>query len=61
MTAPKTTLAKRRSRNRGAVMVEYAFLLAFVAMPGAVAIIYAGLNLHQSYIDTRAEVLAPAP
>lgn len=61
MTAPKTTLAKRRSRNRGAVMVEYAFLLAFVAMPGAVAIIYAGANLHKSYIDTRAEVLAPAP
>ena len=57
-TAQRKSLLRER---RGAVMVEYAFLLAFVAMPGAVAIIYAGMNLHQSYIDTRAEVLAPAP
>lgn len=57
----RKALAKTRSRNGGAVMVEYAFLLAFVAMPGAVAMIYAGTKLHQSYIDTRAEVLAPAP
>ena len=54
-------LAKRRTRSRGAVMVEYAFLLAFVAMPGGVAILYSGAKLHQSYIDTRAEVLAPTP
>jgi Flp pilus assembly pilin Flp len=57
----RTALAKARSRNRGAVMVEYAFLLAFVAMPGGVAILVGGSKLHQSYVDTRAEILAPAP
>jgi len=53
--------AKRRSRMRGAVMVEYAFLLTFVVVPGALGIMIAGAKLRQQYVDTRTQVLAPTP
>jgi Flp pilus assembly pilin Flp len=54
-------LAKARTRKRGAVMVEYAFLLTFVAIPGGLGILASGVKLHQSYVETRANVLAPTP
>lgn len=47
--------------KRGAVMVEYAFLLTFVAIPGGLGIAAGGVKLHQSYVETRAQVLAPTP
>jgi Flp pilus assembly pilin Flp len=53
--------AKRRSRKRGAVMVEYAFLLVAVVVPSAIGMLSAGVKLQAQYIHTRAAILAPTP
>jgi len=48
-------------RNRGAVMVEYALLLTFFAVPVAGGITAAGAQMLTQYRASRAEVLAPFP
>ena len=46
---------------RGAVMVEYAFLLVAVGMPLVIGLTLGGLALHHNYRTTRAVVLSPLP
>jgi hypothetical protein len=42
-------------------MIEYAFLLTMVVVPGAAGILAAGVKLQAEYAHTRAQVLAPTP
>lgn len=52
----------RIARNRrGAVMVEYAFLLAFVVVPGATALLTGGRAQYQRYLEMRSQLLSPFP
>jgi hypothetical protein len=57
-TAPR--VAKRR-RTRGALMVEYAFLLFAFGIPVMVATIATGVNLVKSYTATRNLILHAGP
>ncbi len=50
----------RRSR-KGAVMVEYAFLLTFVVVPGASALLIGGRAQYLRYMEIRSELLSPFP
>jgi Flp pilus assembly pilin Flp len=54
---------RRRSRahHRGAVMVEYALLLTFFAVPVCVGMTAAGLQMLAGYKATRSAILAPMP
>lgn len=52
---------KSRMKNRGAVLVEYAFLLTFFAIPVMMGISAAGVKLLREYKDFRQEVLRPFP
>jgi hypothetical protein len=61
MQVQALSLAKVRSKRRGAVMVEYAFLLALVVVPGAAGLMAGGKLLHDEYVLTRTAVLAPVP
>lgn len=51
----------RRARSRGAVMVEYALLLTFFAVPVAVGMTAAGAKMLSNYRVTRAVILSPFP
>jgi len=59
----KAAKAKRSAwrDTRGAVMVEYALLLTFVAVPTVVGLTAAGVNLLNGYIDIRDHLLWPTP
>ena len=50
-----------RIRRRGAVMVEYALLLTFFAVPVMAGLSMAGVRLLQNYRVTREAILAPLP
>lgn len=50
-----------RRRTRGAVMVEYAFLLAFVFIPLSIGIVEGGKILIKNYRLTRGWVLKNSP
>ncbi len=50
-----------RRRTRGAVQVEYAFLLLFVMVPTAGVLLAAGRTTYQFYLDTRAAILSSSP
>ena len=50
-----------RSRTRGAVMVEYAFLLAFVFIPLASGVTAGGVQALKDYRLTRGWVLKNMP
>ncbi len=53
---------RRLRRNRtGAVMVEYAFLLAFVVVPGATALLTGGRAQYLRYMEMRSQLLSPFP
>lgn len=56
---------KRRSRmrksSRGAVLVEYALLLTFFAIPSIAGITAAGVQMLNNYRASRAEILNPLP
>ena len=56
---------KRRSRmrksSRGAVLVEYALLLTFFAIPSIAGITAAGVQMLNTYRASRAEILNPLP
>jgi Flp pilus assembly pilin Flp len=67
MKTTNRTNGKRLARKsawrdtRGAVMVEYAFLLTFVAIPTVVGLTAAGVNLLQGYVSERNAILMPTP
>ena len=48
-------------RSRGAVLVEYALLLTFFAVPVCAAMVAGGVRVHDGYKETRAGVLRPWP
>ena len=54
------TRATRR-RRRGAVMVEYALLLTFFAVPVCAGMTAASLQMLDGYRAARKHVLAPFP
>lgn len=51
----------RRARRRGAVLVEYALLLTFFAVPTIAGLTAGGVLMLQNYRATRNEVLRPFP
>ena len=53
--------AKSRRRRRGAVQVEYAFLLLFVMVPAAAVLLVGGRLMYQTYQDTRTAILNSSP
>ncbi len=57
----KARLLARARRSRGAVMVEYALLLTFVAVPTVVGFTAAGVTLLSAYISMRDYLLLPTP
>ena len=50
-----------RMRQRGAVLVEYALLLTFFAVPVIGGITAGGIQMLNQYRASRAEILAPFP
>lgn len=48
-------------RARGAVMVEYAFLLVAVGIPAMTGLAVGGKRMYDNYIDARSHILAPFP
>lgn len=54
-------LARTRARTRAAVMVEYALLLTFFAVPVCAGLTAASLSMLQGYRNTRRAMLAPFP
>ncbi len=52
---------KRRRRTRGAVQVEYAFLLMFVMVPAAGVLLAGGRLMYQNYLSQRAAILSSMP
>lgn len=50
-----------RARRRGAVLVEYALLLTFFAVPTIAGLTYGGVLMLQNYRASRNEVLRPFP
>ena len=53
--------ARRRARRRGAVLVEYALLLTFLAVPTIAGLTYGGVLMLQNYRASRNEMLRPFP
>jgi Flp pilus assembly pilin Flp len=51
----------RRAGRRGAVLVEYAFLLTFFAIPVMAAIVIGGKAMLEDYLEARAQLLRPLP
>ena len=56
---PKRT--HRISRSRAAVLVEYALLLSFVAVPTMAGVTLGGIRMLASYRSARQMILAPTP
>jgi hypothetical protein len=52
---------RRPRRTRGAVQVEYAFLLLFVMVPSAAVLLGGGRIMYQYYLNTRAALLNSSP
>jgi Flp pilus assembly pilin Flp len=51
----------RTQRPRGAVLVEYALLLTFFAVPVMAGITAMGVRLMNDFRTTRSVILAPFP
>jgi Flp pilus assembly pilin Flp len=47
--------------SRGAVMVEYALLLTFVAIPTVAGLTAGGVVLYNGYVAERDRLLMPTP
>lgn len=56
----RRTLGAKR-RHRGAVMVEYALLLTFFAVPVCAGMVAAGVQVLDGYKTTRERVIRPWP
>jgi Flp pilus assembly pilin Flp len=52
---------RARKRHRGAVLVEYALLLTFFAVPVCAAMVAGGIQVLNGYKTTRSAVLQPWP
>lgn len=52
---------RARARARGAVIVEYAFLLTAVAIPTMLGISLGGAAMIRDYNQTRDAILRPMP
>ena len=52
---------QRKRRARGAVLVEYAFLLVAVAIPTVVGVMAGGVHLYNNYKSAKANILSPMP
>lgn len=50
-----------RRHLRGAVQVEYAFLLVFVMVPTAAVLLAGGRQMYLEYKDARAAILLSTP
>lgn len=50
-----------RSRRRGAVMVEYAFLLMAVGIPAVAGLTLGGQQMYKNYVKARNDMLWPMP
>jgi hypothetical protein len=53
--------ATKTRRTRGAVQVEYAFLLLFVMVPAAAVLLGGGRVVYQTYLITRTALLLSVP
>jgi Flp pilus assembly pilin Flp len=53
--------SKRARRKRGAVQVEYAFLLVFVMVPVAGVLLAGGRQMYTYYLTTRSALLNSSP
>lgn len=51
----------RRKSERGAVLVEYAFLLTAVALPAMMGIAAGGAFMLKEYQEARKHILQPFP
>lgn len=52
---------RRRAKSRGAVLVEYAFLLTAVAIPAMGGIAAGGVAMLKEYQAARTQLLLPFP
>ena len=52
---------QRRRRTRGAVQVEYAFLLMFVMVPTAGVMLAGGRLMYKNYLSQRSAILSSMP
>lgn len=50
-----------RKRARGAVLVEYAFLLVAFFLPAVAGLVAGGSIMYGQYQATRAAILGPTP
>jgi Flp pilus assembly pilin Flp len=57
----QSSMSRNRKRQRGAVLVEYALLLTFFALPVMAGFTAAGVALLNNYRQTRATILQPFP
>ena len=51
----------RRRKTRGAVLVEYAFLLVAFAIPATAGILAGGAIMYNDYVQTKQTVIGPLP
>jgi Flp pilus assembly pilin Flp len=51
----------RKRRSRGAVVVEYAFLLAAVAIPATAGMVLGGKAMFENYKEGRNAILQATP
>ncbi len=56
----RTSMRARRAK-RGAVMVEYAFLLLWVMVPTAAVLLAGGKVMYDYYKTTRSAILSSTP
>jgi Flp pilus assembly pilin Flp len=59
--ASRKKIGRGRNGERGAIAVEYAFLLVVVAIPTVAGVIAGGVKLLHDYDVGRSAILAPAP
>jgi hypothetical protein len=52
---------KHRRHARGAVLVEYAFLLVAFGIPAAIGIMAGGVAMYNQYTTAKAQILMPLP
>ena len=57
----EASMKRRATRARAAVMVEYALLLTFFALPVCAAVTAASIRMLEGYRSTRRAMLAPFP
>ncbi len=61
MSRSESRIRRSRGRRRGAVLVEYAFLLTAFAIPAMMGIVAGGVAMMKDYQEARAQLLRPFP